>query len=127
MFQVLIGASAASRLILITGDILINTPLARPLHSPPKRNRNISSRARNTTEKRADTASRRRRPMTRQRAWLAANSRREPGRARARGRALVSLGLFIYCCAKHRARRVCDARIVISEHGVRRGLSVDRE
>lgn len=102
----------ASALILIAGDILIDTPAgARPLRSPPKRNRNVSSRARNATEKRADTPRRRRRPIAARSGRRAANGARSPGRARARGRALVSLGLFIYCCAKHRARRACDARV----------------
>lgn len=57
-----------------------------------------------------------------------ANETAPPGRARARGRALVSLRLFIYCCADKRARRVCDACVVnYFEYGVRRGLSVDCE
>lgn len=43
--------AAASRLILIAGDILINTPPARPLHTTPKRNRNVSSRARIGTQR----------------------------------------------------------------------------
>lgn len=59
--------------------------------------------------------------------WTA-NEARAPGRARARGRALDSLRLFIYCRAERRARRACDARLdYYSENGVRRGLSVDCE
>lgn len=57
-----------------------------------------------------------------------ANETEPSGRARARCRALVSLRLFIYCCAEQRARRVCDACVVYyCEYGVRRGLSVNCE
>lgn len=129
-------SATASRLILIAGDILINTPpspvwprrTAPPHRSPPKRNRNVSSRVRNATEKRAETTRRRRRPIASRPSRRRTNEPRVPGRARARGRALVSLRLFIYCCAKHRARRACDACVSRpDEDGVRRGLSVDRE
>lgn len=79
-------------------------------------------------EKRAETPRRRRRPIKLNSERRRTNETRAPGRARARGRALVFLRLFIYCCAEQRARRACDARVVISfEHGVRRGLSVDRK
>lgn len=123
--------AAASRLILIVGDILYQSapgPRARPSRTTPKRNRIVSSRAPNAHEKRAETPRRRRHPIELGLRRRPANQTQPPGRARARDRALVSLRLFIYCCAKQRARRACDACVVRSyEHGVRRGLSVDRE
>lgn len=86
---------------------------AAPHRSPPKRNRNVSSRVRNATEKRAETSRRRRHPIASSLSRWRTNRARASGRASASGRALVSLRLFIYCCAKHRARRACDARVEI--------------
>lgn len=99
---------------------------ASPLHTTLKRN-NVSSRLLNAYEKRAETLRRLRAPMKSHARRSRTNQRAAPGRARARCRALASLRLFIYCCATWRARRACDARVVPSEHGVRGGLSVDRE
>ncbi|CAG4948844.1 unnamed protein product [Colias eurytheme] len=104
------GASAASNLILIAGDILINTPPARPLHSPPKRNRNVSSRARNATEKRAG---RRRGAGGQSRASRAAE--RPMARGRRGGRAHAAAPSFrsdfLFIVARNTARDGCVMRV----------------
>ncbi|CAB3223313.1 unnamed protein product [Arctia plantaginis] len=124
------ASAAVSRLILITGDILINTPRrATASHNTQKKQERFFARfERNATKKEAGTRRLRRRPIAFRLQRRAANSAARLGRARARGRAFHRHRLFIYCCAEQRARRACDACVVRRrEYGVRRGLSVDRE